>query len=50
MNVISHVSIGVSDVEESVKFYDKIMPLFGAKRQKEVKEEGTLVGKILRFF
>ena len=37
MSILSHVSLGVKDVTASAKFYDAVLALFGAKRQKEVQ-------------
>jgi catechol 2,3-dioxygenase-like lactoylglutathione lyase family enzyme len=43
MSVISHVSIGVNDVEASAQFYDKLLATLGMKRIKPVVVDGKLV-------
>lgn len=43
MSGISHVSLGVRDVEASAAFYDKVLATVGMKRVKPVQVDGKLV-------
>ncbi|MCW2308359.1 VOC family protein [Rhodobium gokarnense] len=44
-SILSHVSLGVTDLARSIAFYDQVMPTIGAVKKMDVPEIGVAYGK-----
>lgn len=44
-SILSHVSIGVNDLDQALAFYDTVLATVGAKRQHEVPDAAVAYGK-----